>query len=69
MDTKDEEHLWDIRQNAGMVFQNPDNQIIGTIVEEDVGFGPENLGVPTKEIWERVDASLAAVGMTEYRLR
>ena len=51
MDTKDEEHLWDIRQNAGMVFQNPDNQIIGTIVEEDVGFGPENLGVPTDEIW------------------
>ena len=56
-----------IRQTAGMVFQNPDNQIIGTIVEEDVGFGPENLGVPTPEIWERVDASLAAVGMTEYR--
>ena len=51
----------------GMVFQNPDNQIIGTIVEEDVGFGPENLGVPTEEIWERVDASLEAVGMTEYR--
>ena len=67
MDTKDEAKLWDIRQTAGMVFQNPDNQIIGTIVEEDVGFGPENLGVPTKEIWERVDASLEAVGMTEYR--
>ena len=55
MDTKDEEHLWDIRQNAGMVFQNPDNQIIGTIVEEDVGFGPENLGVPTDEIWTRAE--------------
>lgn len=67
MDTKDEAKLWDIRQTAGMVFQNPDNQIIGTIVEEDVGFGPENLGVPTEEIWERVDASLEAVGMTEYR--
>ena len=67
MDTKDADKLWDIRQTAGMVFQNPDNQIIGTIVEEDVGFGPENLGVPTPEIWERVDASLAAVGMTEYR--
>lgn len=66
-DTKDESKLWEIRQSAGMVFQNPDNQIIGTIVEEDVGFGPENLGVPTPEIWERVDASLAAVGMTEYR--
>ena len=69
MDTKDEEHLWDIRQNAGMVFQNPDNQIIGTIVEEDVGFGPENLGVPTDEIWRRVDQSLEAVGMTAYRLK
>ena len=67
MDTKDTDKLWDIRQTAGMVFQNPDNQIIGTIVEEDVGFGPENLGVPTEEIWERVDASLEAVGMTEYR--
>ena len=67
MDTKDADKLWDIRQTAGMVFQNPDNQIIGTIVEEDVGFGPENLGVPTEEIWERVDASLEAVGMTEYR--
>ena len=67
MDTKDEAKLWDIRQTAGMVFKNPDNQIIGTIVEEDVGFGPENLGVPTEEIWERVDASLEAVGMTEYR--
>lgn len=67
IDTKDEEHIWDIRQSAGMVFQNPDNQIIGTIVEEDVGFGPENLGVPTEEIWERVDFSLNAVGMTKFR--
>ncbi|MCD8364115.1 MAG: energy-coupling factor transporter ATPase [Lachnospiraceae bacterium] len=67
MDTKDESHLWDIRQDAGMVFQNPDNQIIGTIVEEDVGFGPENLGVPTDEIWERVEESLDAVGMLKYR--
>ena len=67
MDTKDEEHLWDIRQNAGMVFQNPDNQIIGTIVEEDVGFGPENMGIPTEEIWQRVEESLRAVGMYEYR--
>lgn len=67
MDTKDESHLWDIRQTAGMVFQNPDNQIIATIVEEDVGFGPENMGVPEKEIWKRVDESLKAVGMTAYR--
>lgn len=67
MDTKDEEHLWDIRQNAGMVFQNPDNQIIGTVVEEEVGFGPENLGVPTDEIWKRVENSLRAVGMLERR--
>ena len=67
MDTRDENHLWDIRQNAGMVFQNPDNQIIGTIVEEDVGFGPENLGVPTDEIWTRVEESLDAVGMLKYR--
>lgn len=66
-DTKEEENLWDVRQTAGMVFQNPDNQIIGNIVEEDVGFGPENLGVPTEEIWERVDKSLKAVGMTLYR--
>lgn len=63
----DEERLWDIRQSAGMVFQNPDNQIIATIVEEDVGFGPENLGVETKEIWRRVEESLKAVGMYEYR--
>lgn len=68
MDTKEEDKLWDIRQSAGMVFQNPDNQIIANIVEEDVGFGPENLGVPTKEIWERVEESLKAVGMYDYRL-
>lgn len=66
-DTGREEHLWDIRQSAGMVFQNPDNQIIGTVVEEDVGFGPENLGVPTEEIWKRVEQSLSSVGMLEYR--
>ena len=66
-DTKDPENLWDVRQTAGMVFQNPDNQIIGTVVEEDVGFGPENLGVPTDEIWERVEKSLNQVGMIEYR--
>lgn len=67
MDTQDEEKVWDIRQRAGMVFQNPDNQIIGQVVEEDVGFGPENMGVPTKEIWERVEESLKAVGMYEFR--
>ena len=67
MDTEDAEKLWEIRQRAGMVFQNPDNQIIGQVVEEDVGFGPENMGVPTKEIWERVAESLKAVGMYEYR--
>ena len=66
-DTKDPEQLWDVRQTAGMVFQNPDNQIIGTVVEEDVGFGPENLGVPTDEIWQRVEDSLKAVGMLERR--
>ena len=66
-DTKEEDNLWDVRQSAGMVFQNPDNQIIGTVVEEDVGFGPENLGVPTEEIWQRVEKSLSAVGMIEYR--
>lgn len=65
--TKEPEHLWDVRQSAGMVFQNPDNQIIGTVVEEDVGFGPENLGVPTKEIWKRVEDSLRAVGMLDRR--
>lgn len=67
MDTSEEDKLWSIRQEAGMVFQNPDNQIIGQVVEEDVGFGPENLGVPTKEIWERVEESLKAVGMYEFR--
>ncbi len=67
MDTADKDKLWEIRQRAGMVFQNPDNQIIGQVVEEDVGFGPENMGVPTKEIWERVKESLKAVGMYEYR--
>ncbi len=66
-DTKKEENIWPIRQTAGMVFQNPDNQIIGTVVEEDVGFGPENMGVPTQEIWERVEKSLKSVGMWEYR--
>ena len=66
-DTREEEYLWDIRQSAGMVFQNPDNQIIGTVVEEDVGFGPENLGVPTEQIWQRVEESLKSVGMIEYR--
>lgn len=66
-DTQQEENIWDIRQTAGMVFQNPDNQIIGQIVEEDVGFGPENMGVETKEIWERVNESLKAVGMYEFR--
>lgn len=67
MDTADDELLWDVRKTAGMVFQNPDNQIIGNIVEEDVGFGPENIGVLTEDIWERVDKSLRAVGMTAYR--
>ncbi len=66
-DTTEDKYLWEIRQTAGMVFQNPDNQIIGQVVEEDVGFGPENLGVPTKEIWERVEESLRAVGMYQYR--
>ena len=67
MDTQDEKQLWNIRQEAGMVFQNPDNQIIGQVVEEDVGFGPENMGVPTEEIWQRVEESLKAVGMYKYR--
>ena len=66
-DTSDDVNLWEIRQEAGMVFQNPDNQIIGQVVEEDVGFGPENLGVPTAEIWQRVEESLKAVGMYEFR--
>lgn len=66
-DAADEKNLWEIRRNAGMVFQNPDNQIIASVVEEDVGFGPENMGVPTDEIWKRVDKSLRNVGMSEYR--
>lgn len=66
MDTKDHNKLWNIRQRAGMVFQNPDNQIVATIVEEDVAFGPENLGVPPEEIRSRVDAALSTVGMTDY---
>ena len=69
MDTREEEKLLKIRETAGMVFQNPDNQIIANVVEEDVGFGPENIGVPTEEIWRRVDASLAAVGMQAYRMK
>lgn len=69
MDTSKEQNLWHVRRAAGMVFQNPDNQIIGNVVEEDVGFGPENIGVPTEEIWERVDKSLEAVHMTAYRLK
>lgn len=66
-DTADESHLWDVRQTAGMVFQNPDNQIIANVVEEDVAFGPENMGVPTKDIWTRVEESLVKTGMTAYR--
>lgn len=69
MDTSEDENLWDIRKTVGMVFQNPDNQIIGNVVEEDVGFGPENMGIPTDEIWKRVDNSLEAVGMTAYRMK
>lgn len=67
METGEEDNIWKIRQTAGMVFQNPDNQIIGQVVEEDVGFGPENMGIPTEEIWQRVEESLRAVGMYEYR--
>ena len=67
--TKNDEDLLDIRKSVGMVFQNPDNQIIGNIVEEDVAFGPENIGVETKEIWDRVDKSLESVGMSAYRLK
>ena len=66
LDTSDEEALWEVRKTAGMVFQNPDNQIVASVVEEDVAFGPENLGVPSEEIRARVDSALAAVGMTEY---
>jgi energy-coupling factor transport system ATP-binding protein len=69
MDTKDETRVWDIRRTAGMVFQNPDNQLVATIVEEDVAFGPENLGVPTEEIRLRVDEALEEVGMSEYKDR
>ena len=67
MDTADESNIWKIRQQAGMVFQNPDNQIVGTIVEEDVGFGPENIGIPTEDIWKRVEKALSDVGMTAYK--
>lgn len=67
LNTSAEENLWQVRQSAGMVFQNPDNQIIGSVVEEDVGFGPENMGIPTEEIWQRVEESLKAVGMWQYR--
>ncbi|MBQ0026842.1 MAG: energy-coupling factor transporter ATPase [Lachnospiraceae bacterium] len=66
MDTAEEQHLWDIRQRVGMVFQNPDNQIIGTVIEEDVGFGPENIGVPTEQIGRRVQEALRSVGMEAY---
>ena len=69
MDTADDSSLLNIRKTVGMVFQNPDNQIIGNIVEEDVAFGPENIGVTTDDIWKRVDESLKAVGMTAYRLK
>lgn len=69
MDTSVEENLWEVRKKTGMVFQNPDNQIIGNIVEEDVGFGPENLGVPSEEIWKRVNESLESVGMAAFRLK
>ena len=65
--TADTSSVWDIRKSAGMIFQNPDNQIIGQVVEEDVGFGPENMGIPTEEIWQRVEESLKSVGMWEYR--
>jgi energy-coupling factor transporter ATPase len=66
-DTRDDSKVWEIRQSAGMVFQNPDNQIIGTVVDEDVAFGPENMGVPQEELWKRVEDSLKAVGMWEYK--
>lgn len=66
-DSSDDENMWDIRQSAGMVFQNPDNQIIASVVEEDVGFGPENIGIPTEDIWKRAEESLKAVGMLKYR--
>lgn len=66
-DTQNEELIWDIRQSAGMVFQNPDNQLVATVVEEDIAFGPENMGVPSAEIRKRVDEALSAVGMSEYK--
>ena len=66
-DTKDADEIWEIRQSAGMVFQNPDNQIVGTVVEEDVGFGPENIGVPTQEIWKRVNHCLNRMGLEPFR--
>ena len=69
IDTSGENELWKVRQKAGMVFQNPDNQIIGTVVDEDVGFGPENLGIPTEDIWQRVEGALARVGMLSFRDR
>ena len=67
LNTEEDKNIWEIRQKAGMVFQNPDNQIIGQVVEEDVGFGPENMGIPTEEIWERVEESLKTVGMLQFR--
>lgn len=69
LDAKDEKHIWDIRKQVGMIFQNPDNQIVATIVEEDVAFGPENMGIPAQEIRKRVDDALETVGMTEYKRR
>lgn len=69
IDTRDFDRVWEIRQNVGMVFQNPDNQLVATTVEEDVAFGPENLGIPTPEIHRRVDEALELVGMNEFRLR
>jgi energy-coupling factor transport system ATP-binding protein len=69
LDTRDEATMWEVRRTVGMVFQNPDNQIVGTIVEEDVAFGPENLGVPSPEIRQRVDDALARVGLTGFSRR
>ena len=66
MDVRDEKNIWEVRKTAGMVFQNPDNQIIGTVVEEDVGFGPENMGIPTEEIWERVEGNIAKILQTNF---
>ena len=67
IDTKDDNMIWEIRKNVGMVFQNPDNQIVYNVVEEDVGFGPENIGIPTKKIWQRVEEALKKVGMLHAR--